>query len=68
MKCLKIGCEKEVPPDAEAIGYEACSSLHGADIRLSRAVIKDNFNAYNARQIWGSRENYTIQECETYLT
>jgi hypothetical protein len=62
MKCLKMGCDKEVQD-----GWECCSRLHGADVRLYRSQIQEAFSA-NAQKGFGSvRDLYTIEEILTYI-
>lgn len=60
MKCLKISCEKEAKS-----GFEACGPLHGADIKMFRKNIMEDFDADLARN-YTTRELFTIEEVITY--
>lgn len=64
MKCLKLGCEKEAKP-----GFEACTAIHGADIRLYRSQIRDAFSANTQSSVLSEvRSLYSIEDAQHYVT
>lgn len=60
MKCKKLSCPKDAQP-----GFECCSSLHGADVRLYRSDLLNSWDAdENLRNTM--RDCYTVEEALTY--
>lgn len=57
MKCKKLSCEKEAKP-----GFECCSAIHGADVKLYRSQILEAGESGDKNTLG----LYTIEEALAY--
>lgn len=62
MKCKLYRCDNEATGN-----YPCCSMDHGIILRMQKKQINDCFDADDSRNLWGTRELYTIEMAEYYI-